>query len=227
MTGKAKRKMSPGALAILFLVGAFVIDLAVFYTLPLGLLYPEMIDNNETRTGTAAILFNDFNDDFTGINDETKRRIHHGISLLEKGEVKQLVAVGGNREKSRRKGAQLMADYMLEQGVTAGNIIVEAGSNDSISNLQQLEQLLGDREIVVLGVISSPYHLLRIKTMDIPLRFKLSLSAYDPASCIPPLTRSEVWFSAHYNALACLAQTFLPESLYRKVVLWVRENTEW
>jgi vancomycin permeability regulator SanA len=213
--------------ALLLLIGAAAVDIAFFYTLPLRYLYPVTFSDDGEEVQAAAILFNDFNPTFTGINNETRRRLHHGMSLMDCNRVQQLIVVGGNREASERKGAQFMADYLLEHGVPAEKIRVEASSKDSMSNLEQLGKMARARKIDSLALVSSPYHLLRLQTMRIPISADLRLYAYNPADCTPPLTRSEVWFSAHYNALAYAAQLILPESSYRRIVLWIREHTEW
>jgi hypothetical protein len=120
-----------------------------------------------------------------------------------------------------------MADYMLERGVPAKKILIDASSKDSISNMEQLGKILAGRNIDTLGLISSPYHLLRLQNMRIPFEADLRYYPYNPAACFPSLSRREVWFSAHYNAIAYFAQLLMPESLYRKLVLWVRDHTEW
>ena len=63
--------------------------------------------------------------------------------------------------------------------------------------------------------------------MHIPFNASLLYYPYNPADCSPPLSRSEIWHSAHYNGVAFALQLFLPEPLYRKLVIWIREHTEW
>lgn len=218
---------SRGLPALLFLIGAATVDIAFFYTLPLRYLYPVTFNDGGESVQAAAILFNDFNSTLTGINNETRRRLHHGMTLMDRNRAQQLIVVGGNREASGRKGAQFMADYLLEHGVPAEKIRIEASSKDSMSNLEQLGRMARAYNIDTLGLVSSPYHLLRLQTMPIPISADLRLYAYNPADCTPALTRSEIWFSAHYNALAYAAQFILPESSYRRIVLWIREHTEW
>jgi len=227
MAGKRKSILSRFTLIFLFLVSAAVVDLVVFFVLPLQLLYPVTFDGDGAKMETAAILFNDFNGDFTGINAETRRRLNRGIALLEKGQVKRLIVVGGNREKSERKGAEFMADYLRVQDVPPEKILVEASSRDTVSNLEELGKILAQYPATVIGLISSPYHLWRLQAMHLPLRFAIGYFSYNPSECRPPLTRSEVWFSAHYNAAAYLAHLLLPENLYRGLVHWVRNNTDW
>ena len=230
MTIKQKLFASRISLTITLLVFTVAMDIIVFYTIPLRHLYPSTLLNNNTESlQIAAILFHDFNPTFTGINNETKRRIHHGMSLLENNKVEQLIVVGGNRERSKRNGARLMADYMLKQGIPAEKILIEKKSKDSISNIEQLGKILAQHNINTLGLISSPYHLLRIQAMhiDVPFKTDIKLFPYNPSSCVPPLTRSEVLFSTHYNVIAYIAHVILPEFLYRETVMWIREHTEW
>jgi len=230
MTIKQKLFASCISLTITFLVFTVAMDIIIFYAIPLHNLYPNTLLNENTESvQIAAILFNDFNSTFTEINNETKRRIHHGMSLLENNKVEQLIVVGGNRERGNHNGARLMADYILQQGIPAEEILIEENSKDSISNIKQLGKILAQHNIDTLGLISSPYHLLRIQAMHIEIPFKsdIMLFPYNPITCIPPLTRSEVLFSAHYNAIAYVAHVILPEPLYRGTVMWIREHTEW
>ncbi|GAB4335490.1 MAG: hypothetical protein Kow0089_05230 [Desulfobulbaceae bacterium] len=229
MTGaKAASTISRAARRIcLALVLLLLLDGAFFLFSPLDLLYPFRFPPPSGQFQVAAVLFNDFNGTYDGINDETKRRIHRAMSLLERNIVDRLVVVGGNREGSERHGAQLMADYLLAQGVPADKITVADTSRDSLSNLEELERIAHAERIETIGLVSSPYHLRRIQTMRLPLRTGLRYVPWDPFSCTPPLTRSEVWFSAHYNMAAYLAQQLLPSELYRGVVYWIREHTEW
>ena len=116
MTFKHALLSSRISLTIIFLIAAMIVDIIFFYAIPLRFLYPDTLLKGDTESlQIAAILFNGFNPTFTGINNETKRQIHHGMSLLENNKVEQLIVVGGNREKGHRTGARLMADYILNQ----------------------------------------------------------------------------------------------------------------
>jgi hypothetical protein len=116
MTDRQKRYPPFGWLLIGILFCAALLDIVMFYTLPLRYLYPGTFDAGKEKLTVAAILFNDFNPSFTGINNETKRRVQHGAAMLKQNRVEQLIVVGGNRAASKRKGARLMADYLLELG---------------------------------------------------------------------------------------------------------------
>ena len=145
MTVKQKLFASRISLTIIVLVFTMAMDIVVFYTIPLRHLYPSTLLNNNTESlQIAAILFHDFNPTFTGINNETKRRI-----------------------------------------------------------------------------------LAKQDNIDIPFITNTEHFSYNPTNCVPPLARSEVLFSAHYNAIAYIAYVILPESSYRETIMWIREHTKW
>ena len=216
-----------GRLSIILLFCFAGADLVLFYILPLDILYPFTFNAPSEQLKMAAILFNDFNETFTGVSKETKRRLNHGLTMLEKNRVEQLIVVGGNREESQRKGAQLMADYLLESGVSKEKILLEKTSSDSISNLEKLSMIMVKQGVDSVTLISSPYHLWRIRSMNMPSKTKFSYFPYSPTDCIPPLSRWEIWLSAHYNLTAYFLHALLPQSAYRNFVRWVRKNTDW
>lgn len=220
----ARRRRFVAILLLSFALG----DLVLFFFLPLQYLYPSQPELPRLgHVKMAAILFSGFNDTFTGINSESERRVQYGKTLLKNKLVEKLVVVGGNRSESKRKGAQLMADYLLAAGVKEDQILVEVTSSESRSNLEQYYRILREKGVVSGGLISSPYHLLRIKRMQILPQVQFTYLPYNPFDCIPPLTRKEIWWSAHYNLTAYLLYTFLPESMYRDFVHWVRTHTDW
>lgn len=203
-------------------------DIIAFSVLPLSLLYPDIfLACKESGPEAAAVLFNDFNGDFTGVNRETRRRLNLGLALLRSNRVERLIVAGGNRAERGLSGARMMADYLLEQGVPSEDLLIEDRSLDSISNLARIENLAKKHSIRTLGLVSSPYHLMRLQRMIGSGADTFACFPYDPLSCSPPLTRREVWFSAHYNLAAGLLHIILPEQAYKTLVFLVRKHTDW
>ena len=118
-----------------------------------------------------------------------------------------------------------MAAYLRAQGVAAEQIMIEDRSRDSCSNLEQIRKktlaLRGD----TVGLVSSPHHLLRIRALNLPAAAGFRELPYSPTRCDPPLTRTEIWRSAHGNLAAWLASILLPSKVYERIVLWVRTHT--
>lgn len=202
-------------------------DIIAFAVLPLSLLYPDSFTGQERRLDAAAVLFNDFNGHYTGINRETERRLNAGLELLHSNRIDQLILAGGNRQEMGLSGARMMAGYLAELQVPVEKILIEDRSRDSLSNLARIQDLARKHNIRRIGLISSPYHLKRLKTMAGAGSAGFTFLPYDPLQCRPPLSRKEAWVSAHYNLAAYLLHILLPRQAYESVVLWVRENTDW
>lgn len=201
-------------------------DIALFALLPVPYLYPSFPSQARQPAAAAAVLFNGFTPERTGINDETRRRLHHGLSLLRGNRVRLLLVAGGNRPDKGVNGARLMATYLRNQGVAEEQIIVEDQSRDSLSNLARITQIMREKGLASMGLVSSPHHLLRIQALNSPAAESFRFLPYDAANSDPPLTRAEIWCSAHSNLAAWLAAVLLPAPVYDRIVRWVRSHTD-
>lgn len=207
------------------LAGLLAVDLALFALLPVRALHPDLPSPDQEPVAVAAILFNGFNVERTEINDETKRRLAHGLALLRGGRAKLLLVAGGNRPGQTANGARLMAGYLQSQGLAENRIVVEDQSRDSRSNLDRIREKLRTQGLGSTALVSSPHHLWRIRLLPGQVAAGFTFLPYDPTDCVPPLTRLEIWCSAHNNGAAWLAAVLLPERLYDGIVGWVRTYT--
>lgn len=214
------------ALTAVLLAGLFLADITLFALLPLPFLYPGLPAHDRKPVAAAAVLFNGFTPDGTAINDETRRRLHYGLSLLRGNQARLVLVAGGNRPDKGINGARLMARYLRGQGVAEGQIIVEDQSRDSLSNLARIREIAGEQGLDSVGLVSSPHHLLRIRALNSPAAEGFRFLPYDAANSDPPFTRLETWCSAHLNLVAWLAAVLLPAPVYDRIVLWVRTHTD-
>lgn len=214
------------ALLVSVLAVLLLANIALFALLPVPFLYPVFPTHARQPVAAAAILFNGFTPDYTGINNETRRRLHHGLSLLRGNRVRLLLVAGGNRPDKGVNGARLMAQYLRGQGIAEEQIIVEDQSRDSLSNLARITQIMREEGLASMGLVSSPHHLLRIQALNSPAAESFRFLPYDAANSDPPLTRSEIWCSAHNNLAAWLAAVLLPAPVYDRIILWVRTHTD-
>lgn len=212
------------ALTAFLLAGLMLADITLFALLPVRLLSPSSPPDHEKPVAVAAVLFNGFTPERTGINDETRRRLQYGLSLHRRSQARLLLVAGGSRPDKGVNGARLMAKYLYDQGVAEEQIIVEDQSRDSFSNLVRIRNITGKKGLESVGLVSSPHHLLRIKALS-PAAAAIHFLPYDVADCDPPLTRLEIWWSAHNNLAAWLAAMLLPTPVYDRIVLWVRTYT--
>jgi uncharacterized SAM-binding protein YcdF (DUF218 family) len=213
------------ALTVTFLTGLLMADIALFAFLPVRLLCPSLPAEHGKPVAAAAVLFNGFSPERTGINEETRRRLQFGLSLLRSNQARLLLVAGGNRPEKGINGARLMARYLRSQGVAAEQIIVEDQSRDSFSNLARIREITGEKGLESVGLVSSPHHLLRIRALNSPAAAGFRFLPYDATDCVPPLGRGEIWLSAHVNIGAWLAAVLLPVPVYNWIVLWVRTYT--
>lgn len=175
----------------------------------------------------AAVLFHDFDSTGNGLNNETKRRIHHALSIVRRDNIQYLLVSGGNRPDKGFTGSDLMAQYIRNIG-DAGveKIIVENKSRDSVTNLENISSIMDELHLTSAGLVSSPLHLLRIKMTNKGLHGKFWFFPYDAVSCSPPLSRKDFWFSLHYNLTVYVVSVILPERWYNTFVQWIREHTD-
>ena len=213
------------ALTATLLAGLLLADIALFAFLPVRLLSPSLPAEHGKPVAVAAVLFNGFSPERTGINEETRRRLQHGLSLLRSNQARLLLVAGGSRPDKGVNGARLMARYLHDQGVAEEQIIVEDQSRDSFSNLARIRNITGEKGLESVGLVSSPHHLLRIRALNSPAAAGFRFLPYDAAGCDPPLGREEIWLSAHSNLAAWLAAVLLPTPVYDRIVLWVRTYT--
>ncbi|MHB8788301.1 MAG: YdcF family protein [Desulfobulbaceae bacterium] len=214
------------ALTAGLLAGLFLADITLFALMPLTFLYPSLPAHDREPVAAAAVLFNGFTPDGTAINDETRRRLHYGLSLLRGNQTRLLLVAGGSRPDKGINGARLIAGYLRGQGVAEELILVEDQSRDSLSNLARIREIAEEQGLESVGLVSSPHHLLRIRALNSPAAEGFRFFPYDAAGSDPPLTRLEIWCSAHLNLVAWLAAALLPAPVYDRIVLWVRTHTD-
>jgi len=214
------------SLLLLLIVCGVVGDVVFFSFAPYSLLYPAKSTGEMVTADVAAILFNDFEENSTGINNETKRRVNHGIALLQRAKVRHLIMAGGNRPGVEKSGSTLMAEYALKQGVVDGVVLVDNKSHDSLGNMANIRAIMAANNWQRLVLVSSPSHLARMERIGLVTPGNnIVLSPYNPLSGKPAITRFEFWRSVHKNLIAELLWRMIPQGYYRDFVAWVRANT--
>lgn len=212
---------------LLMIVGFLALaDIAFFAFAPYTLIYPKQSAAETPKADVGAVLFNSLNDERTGLNEESTRRVNHGINLFRQAKFKHLLLVGGTKATPEKSGAAFMADYAREAGIPETAIFTGHGSHDSQSNLSSIQSTMAANQWQSLVLISSPYHLGRINRIGLgPLAGKSALSPYDPFSCNPAVTRFEAWASVHVNLIAEMLWRMMPDDFYREFVRLVRTYT--
>lgn len=105
----------------------------------------------------------------TDQGDELNRRLDDGILFHKKYSDKKIIVSGGKGENKSLTEAELMYNYLVNNGISKDNIIKEPKATTSYENLIFVRKLVEkDAKFVI---ISSPYHLLRIRIVATRLDF--------------------------------------------------------
>ena len=147
----------------------------------------------------GVVLFGDFS--AGGIGHETERRLGVALELYRAGRLERILCVGGNRRDVPRRGAELMRDHLVAEGVSPAAILVGHGSYDTHTNLQEIAAIAEARGWVAVVIISSPLHLARVRalaaTLERPVRFLFAPYDYDHVH--PPVGGLELLRQVHYE----------------------------
>ena len=88
-------------------------------------------------------------------------RLDHVVELWPQGVAPLVVVTGGNRPGDRFTEAQASADYLRQRGVPAEDIVLEDSGRTSYESLRNVADLLGQRQLDDVLIVTDPYHALR------------------------------------------------------------------
>lgn len=88
-------------------------------------------------------------------------RIHHAITLYQRGQVRSLVFTGGVGSGDTAAEGTVAARYAIARGVPAEAVLVEAASRTTWDNLALAQPLLAANGLRTVVIVSDPHHLRR------------------------------------------------------------------
>ncbi|MEP6818451.1 MAG: YdcF family protein [bacterium] len=136
----------------------------------------------------AAVWGNDLSPVF-------KERINHAVELRRNGKVRKVIFTGGQGNRNEPTEAAAARQYAIEQGISAGDILVEEKSHTTYENLLFARDVAVARGLRRVLIVSDPLHMRRAVSMAIDL----GLDAYPSPT---PTTRyqsatSQIGLLAH------------------------------
>lgn len=105
---------------------------------------------------------------------QLQARLDHVVELWGARLAPVVVVTGGKRPGDRFTEAQASADYLIEQGVDGAAILQEDASSTSYDSLAGVRQILRERGLERVLLVSDPFHSLRIRL----IAEELGLTAY-------------------------------------------------
>lgn len=88
-------------------------------------------------------------------------RLDHALELWSQGVAPLLVVTGGNQPGDRFTEAEASANYLIARGVPADAILRETHGHSSYASLDGVADLLHDRGLFRILLVSDPFHSLR------------------------------------------------------------------
>jgi uncharacterized SAM-binding protein YcdF (DUF218 family) len=116
-------------------------------------------------------------------------RLDHVVELWDRGLAPLVVTTGSKRPGDRFTEAQASARYLEDRGVPA-DAIEQVGGATSYDSLHEAADLLHERGLQSVLLVSDPYHSLRIRLTS----EELGLTAYvSPTTTSPVHGRTRLW----------------------------------
>jgi uncharacterized SAM-binding protein YcdF (DUF218 family) len=103
-------------------------------------------------------------------------RLDHVAELWPQGFAPLVVVTGGNRPGDRFTEAEASAAYLVERGVPDASILREDEGTTSYESLRGVADLLGERGLDDVLIVTDPYHALRSRLIaeEVGLRAHVS-----------------------------------------------------
>jgi uncharacterized SAM-binding protein YcdF (DUF218 family) len=140
-------------------VGAFVVVAVGYYFVTLYQVHSTG-RSDQTRTVDAIVVMGAAQYDGRP-SPQLAARLDHAADLWAAGVAKVMVVTGGNQPGDRFTEAEASASYLIERGVPAESILQESESHSTYASLDGVADLLHQRGLFRVLLVSDPFHSLR------------------------------------------------------------------
>jgi uncharacterized SAM-binding protein YcdF (DUF218 family) len=101
----------------------------------------------------------------TQVSPVFKERINHGIDLYQNGRVRKLIFTGGQGNSNEPTESSAARRYAMQQGVPAGDILIEEKSHTTYENILYAKQIADANGLRKVLIVSDPLHMKRSVVM--------------------------------------------------------------
>jgi uncharacterized SAM-binding protein YcdF (DUF218 family) len=144
-----------GVYTVITVLGIVVVAILVFPYRWLGeQIFQEV--HQLHQADAIVVLFGDGNGKGTWVGPESHRRVVYGVKLFQEGYAKKIIFSGGYPG-----GANLMAKFGAQLGISPQDMIVENRSRDTISNWDQTARIVKAQQWTSILLVSSASHVAR------------------------------------------------------------------
>jgi uncharacterized SAM-binding protein YcdF (DUF218 family) len=114
-----------------------------------------------------------------------RARLDRVVEVWQEGVAPLVVVTGGKQEGDAFTEAEASHDYLVDQGIPDEAIILEDQGHDSWQSLQGVADLLDERGLERVLIVSDGFHLLRLKKMAHDLGLKAYVTAANDSPIRP------------------------------------------
>lgn len=154
--------------------------------------YDDMGEPEEKRQAAIVLGAALWNDE---PSPALRERLDLAYSLYQAGKVEWIICSGGIGDDSSISEAEGMRRYLLRLGVSDDRIILEDHSHSTKANLANSKELLDQRALTDVYLVTHDYHLYRA----------LYYAAQSGISAKPAPVHSQVLFIPYYKLRECFA----------------------
>lgn len=186
-----ERTTAPGSRRrwrIVLLVAGALATLAVAYYLVNLWLVHRTGNSDQARAVDAIVVMGAAQYDGRP-SPQLAARLDHVVELWDAGYAPMVITTGANRPGDRFTEAEASANYLVDRGVPAA-AIEQVGGTTSYDSLEAAAELLDERGLERVLLVSDPYHSLRIRLVA----EELGLTAYvSPTTSSPVRGANRFW----------------------------------
>lgn len=106
-------------------------------------------------------------------------RLDHVVELWPTGIAPVVVVTGGNIPGDRFTEAEASARYLIERGIPEDALVLEDEGSNSYESLSTVSELLSDRDLDDVLIVTDPYHALRSRMIAEEVGMTASVSSTD------------------------------------------------
>lgn len=143
------------------LLKLITLTLLIWFILHVSILLYVGVFSEVKRADAILILGNTV--EASGLPSERLRgRLDKGLSLYMSNISKTIIVSGGDGLEGYNE-AEVMSSYLINKGVPANDIIIDKSGNTTYQTAQNLKQIIRERDIKSIVIVSQYFHLLRAK----------------------------------------------------------------
>jgi uncharacterized SAM-binding protein YcdF (DUF218 family) len=116
-------------------------------------------------------------------------RLDHAAELYQAGQAGKVIVTGGNQAGDRVTEAFSGFEYLRNEGIPEGDILLEVDGGSTYEQLAASQVIMDDHGLADAVLVSDPYHSLRLQGIADEVGIDARVSPTDTGASFPALVR--------------------------------------